>query len=67
MDFEYHDKDNLLGYKFELEFYNMKKKFGWYSFIKHKYIGIICHDYYNRIYIITDKKKWLLAKLKYGF
>ena len=43
----------------------------WKDFIKSKDLGIICLEATSTssgdLYKIIDKKKWLLAKLKYGF
>lgn len=36
-------------------------------FIKSKDLGIISIDLTGDFYKITDEKKWLLSKLKYGF
>jgi hypothetical protein len=43
----------------------------WNEFIQKKNLGIICIKAtqvpYDDIYKIVDEKKWLLAKIKYGF
>jgi hypothetical protein len=36
-------------------------------FIERKDLGIISIDLTGDFYKITDEKKWLLSKLKYGF
>jgi len=38
----------------------------WEKFIKFLDLGIICVSYFQGEYMITDEKKWLLSKLKYG-
>jgi hypothetical protein len=37
------------------------------EFIKSKDLGITTQVPYDDIYKIVDEKKWLLAKIKYGF
>lgn len=55
----------LLSFDFSLS--DSKAKTVWYRFIESKDLGIISLSYYDDEYIITDEKKWTLAKIKYGF
>ncbi len=64
MDSKYFSNNNIL-YTFHLEY--MESKLYWVDFIKSKDLGIICLSYLNHKYEIKDEKKWLLAKIKYGF
>jgi hypothetical protein len=57
--------DVEIYYKFRDIFYKQKKN--WYLFIKELDIGIISLNYHHNLYKIIDEKKWLLAKIKYGF
>jgi hypothetical protein len=38
----------------------------WIVFIEKLDIGLECLSYINDLYKITDYKKWLLTKIKYG-
>jgi predicted protein tyrosine phosphatase len=38
----------------------------WRDFLRSKDLGIICIDFFNDRYIVTDEKKWTLTKIKYG-
>lgn len=38
----------------------------WCEFVESKDLGIDCLDWKNDVYIITDEKKWLINKIKYG-
>ena len=50
-----------------LEWDNYQFGGNWYSFIESKDLGIVCVDVFADVYSITDEKKWLLTKIKYGF
>ncbi len=39
---------------------------GWESIIKSKDLGVVCTNIEHDLYEVTDQKKWLLAKIKYG-
>jgi hypothetical protein len=39
----------------------------WEEFILNKDLGVISYSGFYSMYKIIDHKKWLLAKLKYGF
>jgi hypothetical protein len=39
----------------------------WFKFIVHLNIGIKCLKWTTDYYQITDERKWLLTKIKYGF
>jgi hypothetical protein len=39
----------------------------WRDFISSKDLGICFMTFVGDTYVITDHKKWMLAKLKYGF
>jgi len=39
----------------------------WKNLIKELDLGIICISFWKSRYRIKDKKKWALAKIKYGF
>ncbi len=43
----------------------LSSRIWWSNFINNKDLGIR-YDYSNK-YFITDEKKWMLTKLKYGF
>jgi hypothetical protein len=67
MVFDFKDINDLIYRTFRDEFYSLSNDiFSWHAFIEYKDIGINCINYHSNYYIITDEKKWLLAKLKYG-
>jgi hypothetical protein len=39
----------------------------WGEFILTKDLGLICVDSWHDTYTIIDRKKWAIAKIKYGF
>lgn len=60
------DTNKVLDAIFEKEYWN--QPVGWMSFIKRKDLGIQAHLYSRegKTYIITDEKKWMLTRIKYG-
>jgi hypothetical protein len=74
----YRDRNCIIFKTFESEYrhtnktQNYKSFITWSNFIKQKNLGIQCEQSQFLIvvlsrYIVTDKKKWVLTKLKYGF
>lgn len=60
------DTNKTLDIIFEKEYWN--QPVGWTSFIKSKDLGIQVCLYFTKgkIYLITDEKKWMLTRIKYG-
>jgi hypothetical protein len=59
-------------YKTFIEEYMTSSYIGWDRFIKSKDLGLtvtnLAVEKFSKCnYIVVDEKKWLLAKLKYGF
>jgi hypothetical protein len=50
---------------FRDDFQKQEEK-SWIVFIEKLDIGLECLSYINDLYKITDYKKWLLTKIKYG-
>ena len=64
---EFKDPNNKVFHAFVKEYFNSNKTlFFWKEFIKNKDIGIEDVTVIDRCYKITNKKKWVLAKIKYG-
>ena len=69
---KFKDKKNQLFNVFKDEWYNLcsdeSTKISWTDLIKTKHLGIIVDVYriYQNDYIIIDKNKWILNKIKYG-
>ena len=54
---------NIIHKAFWYEWCRCVDSIGWIEFIKSKDLGVEIIDGFN---IITDEKKWALAKIKYG-
>jgi|LakMenEpi03Aug12_release.lakeMendotaPanAssembly.Ray.scaffolds.fasta_scaffold709228_2 hypothetical protein len=64
-------KSELIYFTF-FEEYLTSRYLGWDSFIKSKDFGILVfkmefETFMKSEYIVVDEKKWLVAKIKYGF
>lgn len=64
-------KSELIYFTF-FEEYLTSKYLGWDGFIKSKDFGILVfkmefETFMKSEYIVVDEKKWLVAKIKYGF
>ena len=59
---------NIIIYStFKVEYFLNNTTPSWSSFVLSKDLGIILINFHEETYRITDEKKWLLSKLKYGF
>jgi hypothetical protein len=47
-------------------FYNNRWNITWPDFIAELDIGLLVYRLDANIFIVTDEKKWLLSKIKYG-
>ena len=57
---------NIINPHFQLGTKTLNKQ--WKLFIERKDLGIVQKLLHNKeVYVITDERKWFLAKLKYGF
>jgi hypothetical protein len=56
---------NIINPTFQLGTKTLNKQ--WKLFIERKDLGIVQKLLHNKeVYVITDERKWFLAKLKYG-
>lgn len=60
------DFNQILDSIFEEEYWY--QPVGWMRYIKSKDLGIEAHLYSKegKTYLITDEKKWMLTRIKYG-
>ena len=47
--------------------FNTNSELSWKVFIKNKDFGIECTNFLTNEYVVVDEKKWMLAKINYGF